>query len=492
MASLALLLLWAMVGALLGIIWVILVPWTAAKIAGHSWIERVSSRYVWLAQTCVRRSAILLRDGDVQLIAKRYDADHKADRDTAGGDPRHHRDSFNVLGRLQGKILGIAPSDRDTYISPLVAELGERVRKAKEEQDIGDAGEQWIDGVPVPKRSELVDLTEARFLTSGSAEPENGHEAFKKTKISQEKFHQRVSFGQGMLLILAFGGAFGIAWLGASQAPGDAPALNETTVSVLGLLAVPALADRDWSTAAAIAWIGGWTLGIPVLAALAYGAGIGLVVFGVAMLVAVVTVGGLVMFGPALPVAVGLPLARGWWILAQLTVGRGVLVERPAHGLEHHQLRDGDEIDADAEYWCRLNDGTQLPVDDEKGRLFKFAWAPLGATVQKTDQNMDKLSTDPPEEAATDGGFVRAQTRRAGKQPVVRIGDTDSWTVVLPKLWQLARRTSESEAVRQGREKALAEHGGEQQLSMLVFLGMLMTVLVLGAGFGLVAGGAIP
>lgn len=493
------LILWAIVGVFLGVIWVMVTPWTAARIRGDSWIEWVSDKYVWLAQTAVRRSAIVLRDGDVQLVAKRYDADHKADKDTASGEPRHHRDSLDVVGRLKGKILAFADTESDTYFSPLVAEISEAAREAKENKEIGprvrNGKRMMLDGIPISKTSQLVDLSEAKHLTTGAAEPETSQQSYEQVKISQEKFHERLSFGQGILLILSFGGALGVAWLGASQTGGSAPSLNETTVSLIPLL-VGVLRgdvdrqDIDWELVSAVGYIAASILVVPLLAAVSYGGGAAVLTIVVAAVVAALIPAGLVLFGPALPAAVGLPLARGWWILAQLAVGRGVIVERADGAIEHHQLQDHD---GDTPYCVRLDDGSVLPVQGSSGDLFQFAWAPMGATAEKTADNMAPLSETPPaNEAKTDGGRVRAANARQGRQPSLAVGGGDSWTVTLPQLWQFARRSSESESVRQGRDKALTEHGGEQQISMVVFLGMLLACLTIGGLFGLIAGGAIP
>lgn len=502
---------WALVGILLGIVWLIVLPWTAARLAGHEWIERVSDRYLWLAQTCGRRTAIIVRDGDLKLIAKRYDSELKADKDTASGDERHHRDDFDVVGRLKGKILAFALADRDSYISPLLAELGAHAKEAKDEKEIGaandvfetDAGRRRIetvrDGIPVPTTSQLVDLSDAKWLTTGSAKPEDAKEAFDKTKISQEKFRQRVSFGQAIMIAGAFLASFAVAWLGASQAGGSAPSLNETTVSLLPLLGVLGWGDDDGpdipvDTLTAAAWLAVGVLLIPLLAGLVQGALIGILVFVLAAVIGAGVPALLVLFGPSMPVKLGLPLARGWWILAQLTVGRGVIVERDSGKREHHQLRDGDEIDVDERYWARLDNGEQLAIDGEPGDLVQFAWAPLGFAAGKTEQNMSKLSENPPEQTVPDGGQERVLTanERVGRRPYVRVPGANEWNVTLPQLWQFSRGSSESQGIRRARKKAMAEHGGEQRMSTTVFVVLLVVVLTLGAGFGLVAGGAIP
>ena len=492
---------WAAIGFLLGLCFIIVVPWTAARIAGRDWIEAVSNKYIWFAQTAARRSALIVRDGDVTLVPKRYDSDLKADKDSSTGDKRHHRDDFDVIGRLSNKVFGIGLTSRDAYISPLLAELGEAAKRAKETKEIGPTevsgtNDKFVDGIHIPKRSQLVDLSAARYLTTGSSEPESGQEAYKKTKISQEKFHEKVSFGQGMLIILAAVGSMGVAWFGASRG-GSSPntsAVNETTLSLLALLAVPYIEqvkiDVPWSKIAAWLYIGVWVIGIPLIAAVTYGIGYAALVIVLMVVTAVGLAGFIALFGPSMPVAIGMALASGFWILAQLTVGRGVLVERDTGELEHRMLSKAP-ADADHDFETVLSDGKVLPIDGSKGDLIRFAWAPIGAVAEKSVENMDSISEDIPGEAATDGGTVLPDNLRMDYQPEHRVADDDHWLVTLPHLWPLCEDTAESQAVRQGRQKALTEHGGEQQISMLVFFGMLLGAVAIGGLIGLIAGGAI-
>lgn len=509
--SLLITIVWALVGVLNGMLLLILVPWTAAKIAGEDWIEAVSDRYVWFAQLCARRSALIVRDGDIKLVPKRYDSDLKADKDTATGDKRHHRDEFDTVGRLKNKVFGFGLTKRDVYVSPLLAELGERAKSAVEREKIGveeapgNATGKMLDGIHVPKRSKLANLADARHLTTGSSEPEDGQESYKKTKISQEKFHEKVSFGQGMLVIVAFAATLGVAWFAASRDGGSTTtqvANNSTRISKLMLLSLSGGAvgkklqelreQIPFARIGAWLWIVGWIVAIPILAGATYGLGTGLLVGVLSLLTAGGTLIFLALFAPSFPVFLGMGLARGIWILAQLTVGRGVLVERDTGELEHHQLRDAPE-NADHDFEATLSDGKVLEIDGSKADLFRFGWAPLGATAEKSDENMNTITVDVPRGAATDGGTMMSESQRQGWDPALRVPeDEDTYIVTLPQLHNWCKGVSESQAVRQGRQKALTEHGGEQQISMVVFMGILLMTSICGGLMGLIAGGAIP
>jgi len=303
-----------------------------------------------------------------------------------------------------------------------------------------------------------------------------------------------------MLIITAFIGSAAAMWFGASRTGGGGTEAvgNSTTVSFLTLLAIPAARDVvesineriPWSKVAAWLWIGLWIIGIPVIAGLTYGIGTALLV-SVAMVatsLGILTI--IALFAPSFPVALGMALARGWWILAQLTVGRGVFVERDSGELEHHQLQDAPE-DADYRFETRLSDGKTIPIEGSKGDLIRFAWAPIAATAEKSDQNMRSITDEFPEDAATDGGEIMPTNQRQGFDPAIRVPDGDEWIVTLPQLYNFCENSCESQAVRQGRQKALTEHGGEQQISMLIFLVILLGAAVIGGMFGLIAGGAI-
>lgn len=491
-------------------------PWTAAKIAGEDWVEYVSGLYVWLAQTAVTKSAIVERDGTLELVSKRFDSEIHGDKDKEHGDPRHHRDGLSVLSRLKNKSFGVALHDRAEYVSPLLAELGESAWRAREANELGSytTGEgidRMRDGITVPRASRLVDLSRARHLTTGDADPEDGHESYLRTKISQEQFNEKLSFGQSLMIVLGFiGSAVAMFYLTsqtggagtASSAPAPSPttnttnATNTTTVSVLFLLSTLGLSDIDFDDLArklgAVAWIIGWVVTWPLTALLMDGLMTAMLVLVVMTGVAMAVPAGIALAGPSIPKSIGLILARGHWILAQLSVGRGMLVRRETGEYEHHKLYHADS-DADHDFEVLLNDGTTLPVNGSEGDLYRFGWAPLGITEEKGESNMGPITQDTSElpTLSADGGRIGPDNKRQGHQPAIKIPQGDNWLVTLPQLWSWCQGSSESKTIEQGRDKALSEHGGAQQIGGLVFTIAVLASTVIGGAFGFLAGGGL-
>ncbi len=482
---------WALVGALLGILWVALVPWITAKMIGIRAVETVSDWYLWLAQSCISKSALVPRPGTIDLVAKRYDSEQKADKDTAGSGPRHHANNLNGLRSIANKPFGFAPYNIAEYVSPLLAEIAAKAKELHEREELGPSKKEEgtiIDGIPINKRSELVDVTEARALTTGSADPESGDRARKKTEISQERFHEKMTFGQTVTLIGALVVSMVIAWLLASR---DAPSASTQSISLL-LVALPALGldEDDLRTYGIVAGAVVASLVVPLIALFTHGFLAAFVTFGSAFLVAGLWVGGIALMGPSFPVFLGQSLGMIHWTLAQLTVGQGVIVERDTWQFEHHRLNEYEGGGAD--YWALLSDGTELLIDGSAGDLVRFGWAPLGITAQKSDENMAAIAQEAPDEVLTDGGSYEGKTKRQGWQPKFPAERFDAdWTVTLPQIYKLCQGSAESQPVREGRDTALTNKGGQQQLSYVLYLGMLLFSMVSGGFIGLIAGGAI-
>jgi hypothetical protein len=501
------LIVWAIVGWLLGICVVAAFPWIAARLVGGDRQEALASKYVWLAQTACTRAALVVRDGDIKLVGKSYSEEHKADEDKAAGDARHHRDGFGVLGRLANKVFGFGLTDRDSYVSPLLAEIGAAAKEARDRGKLGpvqtDGGTAIADGIPVPETSRLIDLEAAKHLTTGSAEPEDGQESYKKTKISQEKFHEKMSTGQWLILLAGAIGTMVAAWFVASRS-GGAGSVPDTSVSILTLLAVPTswfsikIADYDdrrvnelYDTRprdVILAWA--FLIGVPALivisALFTYGILHAGIVFVVMLGTALGIVGFIALMGPSIPQLFGVPIGRLFWVLAQLTVGRGVLIERDSGAIEHRKLHDAPR-GVDTEYAAVLSDGKLLPIEGSPGDLFRFGWAPMGATAEKTDENMDPLSED----IEPSDSSKRVKTTFGDWDALLPRPNKNEWLVTGPRLASSFGKTSSSAAVRQGRDKALTEHGGKQQVSQTVFGGLFVLTIILGGLMGLIAGGAI-
>lgn len=479
---------WGLVGLLLGIVYVAVLPWVVAGLISHDAREMVSSWYVWLAQTSIGKSAMIIRPGSVDLVSKSYDSDQKADKDTAGGEPRHHHDTLGGLRSIANKPFGLGLHDVNEYVTPLLAEIGGETNERREREEIGaemvgDGGMEMQDGVPVQGDSQIVDMRNARHTMTGDADPESGHRAYKKTVISQEKFHEKMTFGQTVMLIGSFLASAALLWLLASQ---DAGGATDGTVVSLALLSLPSA-----SLLAPVGLSALLVLAVPAIALLTHGILAAVVVVVVSAAVAVGYPVGIALFGPSLPGFVGGPLANINWTLAQLAVGRGVLVERDTGQYEHHRLVRNE--DGDTDWRCQLDNGEWIGVNGSVGDMVRFAWAPLAITAEKSAENMASITSTPPDGLATDGGEVRPDGTRRGYQPVFA-GDAleAEWTVGLPQLYKWCQGSAESEAVREGRDTALTEKGGNQAISYLIYILMIMITMVAGGLIGLIAGGAIP
>ena len=501
---------WLAVGFLTGLLLLIFVPWAAARIAGPKYQEKVSDWYVWLAQTSISKCAIIVRDNQLELVPKRYDPEIGADRDSKHGE-RHHKDPLNVLGRLANKPFGIALSDRGVYISPLVAEVGDKLRDAKDRNE-GGPSERIVedgdgarreavfrDGFEIPTFSTAVDLGAADYLITGSCEPEQGRESFTKTQISQEKFHERLSFGQSFFIVLSFLAVLVVSyWIadpedGASVTVVDFLAHPESHLLALSVLAISLrgtwewIDERvEWKVLQAAAFVAMIVVSIPLLAWWLAGALVGIAVFIVMVGTPLAIVSVIGLLGPSIPVVIGHPLSKGFWILAQLAVGRGALVRLESGRYVHRKLLDGN----DADYRVDLPDGSTLDVEGDQGDLYRFGWAPLLVTEQKGEKNMAPISQEVPAASATDGGRVLANNRRQGYRPALSVPDS-GWLVTLPQLWAWVSGSAESDMVERGRDNALTEHGGEQQVGAIVYMGVLAVLMITAAVLGLAAGGAL-
>lgn len=487
---------WALAGLLAGICLVIFVPWTAATIAGDEYREQVSDWYVYLAQTAASKTAVVARPGSLDLVPKRYDAAYKGDRDSTQDDPQIHYNNFDVLSRIKNKPFGFALDARSEYVSPLLAEIGEELRDLRDTDEVGPKRvpvetkdgdivreEQMHDGIPIPRVSRLVDIEAADYLTSGACAPEDPYKAKVKTNTSQEKFHEKVSFGTMMIVVIAGLGTLMATWFitdsGASADP------SGTTISLLALFGTTAkLNARELGAGL---WVAMWLLVVPVLAFALGGLIVGAITTVVMFGTAISMVGGIILFGPSLPVSIGMIFCNIFWILAQITVGRGVLVRRATGEYEHRRLRDNP--DGDTRFRAVLSDGKELPIDGSNGDLTRFMWAPLGVTEEKTQDNMGKIS-ETLGEAVADGGKIRTKNQRHGYQPMLDVPDDGGWLVTGPQLVTWCRGTAESGPIEQARDDALTKQGGEQQVGPIVKMaGTLISMVIFGTMGWIIGGG---
>jgi hypothetical protein len=501
-----LLITWALLGLLLGTVGYVLVPWTLAFLGGVELRDRVGQYFIKQTMTVLGDAALVARkQGGVSLTSVSWDASFGADTVTVAGQTGHIADDLGLKSRLAGKPFGIALESHPTYISPLFAEFAERASDALHADRIGPTpdGGMRLD-FEIASASVIPNLRGTYRILDGDARRYYSTLAESWAQKSQEKFGKRVSFGQTMLLIAAFGVGVGLSLLVFKYGPVGGGGGGGTTVPIMlsGLLLASVAGDdgdgdgedgdsddgpgirdraRAWLTDNATALrIGGALTLVGVLL-------LGLVAFAFAgwgLLAAILFFVGLVIGASGPPLAIllfrdGIPLGgligTGLAIAAQIAFGEAVLVRRDDGRYEWTVLRDNGRHG----YWARLEDGRTIEIDADPGELFAFGFGQLAVAEQKTERNMDRWTVvDTPGDSD-----VAADTRAGIEVQPPRQQSADSWLVSLATIQRAIRGSASSTLIRRGRDKALDEEGGQQQLSQLWTMGFA-TALLFG-GFGM-------
>jgi len=170
-------------------------------------------------------------------------------------------------------------------------------------------------------------------------------------------------------------------------------------------------------------------------------------------------------------------VATALFMLAQLTYGRSALVRTDGGDYQWRLLRNDT-----GEQYAELDTGDRVPVEGGTASFYRFALGDLAVAEQKTRSNMRRLTVD-------DGGVQDAGTRdtRAGydiHHPEQR--GRDSWLVSLKHVQAMTTGSADPDIVRRGREKALEEAGGTQQIDGMMTMVLVAVVVVAGfiLGYG--------
>jgi len=206
---------WGLVGLLMGAAAFILVPWTLAFLGGVDVRDRVGRFYINQMMTVLGDAALVAREqGGVALSAVNFDPEFSADSVTVGGKEGHLSDDLNLKSRLAGKSFGLGLESHPVYISPLIAEFAEYASDAKHEGRLAvraDGGARL--DFEIPATPTVPDLRGAYQILDGDARRRFGVLAESWAEKSQEKFGQRISLGQTIILMAAFAVGSGMAIL---------------------------------------------------------------------------------------------------------------------------------------------------------------------------------------------------------------------------------------------------------------------------------------
>lgn len=493
-------LVWATIGLLLGPTAVALLPVLLAWVGGPELRERVGAIYIERMVKVLGPSAIVAKEqGGLSLsqvgTAPKFDADTLV----VDGERGHLKDTMNVKDYLKSEPFGIALDSAPAYVSPLLAEFAERANSAGQDNRIGIQADGGIRlDFEVPALPQVPDLRQAWRMLEGSTGFRDGVVAEDWTRKSQEKFHERIGLGQTIMLMAAFGVGVGMAILatkyGGDGGGGGATVPIQVGTMALGLLSMPWGDGEDGEDGEdEPGWIARqpWRMYATILGTAVIGAAfVGTAVVIDGTLAGVAFVGALIL-GSSLPIGIlwglkdatpaGGLVATAMAMLAQITYGNSALVRTDTGQYEWRLLRE----DADG-LFARLGDGTEVAVDVAPDNLYRFALGGLAITEQKTRTNMQQF-------VEADVGDVAdpATREQRGGYPVHHPEQTapDSWLVSLANIQPVTSRSAEPDIVERGREKALEEAGGTQQISAIITMVLAAGLLILGfvLGFGAIS-----
>lgn len=184
-------------------------------IGGTDVRDRMGQWYVDMAQAAYRNSALVVREtGSLQLTTVKFDPKFGADRSTVDGVAGHWGDPMAVKSTLSGKEFGIGLESASCYISPLASEFGkegfDRLENGTLGEQDGEANTVILD-YEIPQHPQITDLRNASKSLKGSCKRHWGELANKWGELSQEKFHEKISLGQSLLWMGAFGGGVALA-----------------------------------------------------------------------------------------------------------------------------------------------------------------------------------------------------------------------------------------------------------------------------------------
>jgi hypothetical protein len=211
---------WALIGLIVGAAGYVLIPWALALLGGVEMRDKVGRYFISQMMTVLGDGALVARkQGGVSLASVSSDPDFDADRATVNGETGHLKDDLNVKSRLAGGRFGIGLESHAVYISPLFAEFAERASDAvhrgrvavRTDGGSGRAGSRL--DFEIASQVVAPELRQAYQIFDGDGRRRFGVLAESWAQKSQEKFGRRISIGQTLILIGAFGVGSGMAIL---------------------------------------------------------------------------------------------------------------------------------------------------------------------------------------------------------------------------------------------------------------------------------------
>jgi len=224
---------WALIGLIVGAAGYVLIPWTLALLGGIAMRDRVGRYFIKRMMTVMGDAALIAREqGGITLASVSFDSEFSADRVSVAGEDGHLSDDLNVKSRLAGQSFGLGLESHPVYISPLFAEFAERASDAVHRGRIGVREQGARLDFEIAPTAVVPDLRGSHRILDGDARRRFGVLAESWAQKSQEKFGRRISIGQTLILIGAFGVGSGMAIL-AMRYGGSSGGGGGTTIPIM-------------------------------------------------------------------------------------------------------------------------------------------------------------------------------------------------------------------------------------------------------------------
>jgi hypothetical protein len=241
------LLVWGVVGLLLGVVCFLAVPVLVGPMLPASWRQQIAHFYGTLWTMALDRGGFVGRKtAGIDLAHSSYDAELEREKVGLDGEDLYYKDPAGRMARLYNRPIGLFPEDADVIISPVDCALGRADERAEKEHGNGSVFEiegsarQFIrDQVLLSRTREVVSIRDVVPLLTNAASPKLPETAETYVKHSQSGFGSRDIVGlmtMGTLWVIGFG----LTWFAFTQVDKVAPAgggVNvQPLVTALGVL----------------------------------------------------------------------------------------------------------------------------------------------------------------------------------------------------------------------------------------------------------------
>lgn len=225
---------WSLVGFLLGVLvfsigGLLLAPFVSIETA-----NKIAHYYSKIAQKIIGRSGLMEHGSKFELLSGTHESGKNADRFKVGDDIIHVTNQSGLRSTLYKQPFGLIPppdDDRAEYVSPELAELGEKEAEREEKGTIENDG-NYVEEVTLPPKRPLVQIRDyAARMIPGTRKMWDLYETEEIYKFSQSLFSDTKVMDL-MVFIIAYSVASLLTWIFLTNGGGTIP---ETTINVPGM-----------------------------------------------------------------------------------------------------------------------------------------------------------------------------------------------------------------------------------------------------------------